>query len=97
MRATRPRVDKTAPVVVRLHETTGSARTGWDAALKAAVKTARGEVGEVIAVEIARQWADLGPRGMTRYHVNVKVAYRQALAPPKRETRPRLDGHKKAK
>ena len=85
MRATRPRVAKTAAVVVRLHETTGSARTGWAAALKAAVKTARGEVGEPIAVEIARQWADLGPRGIARYHVNVKVAYRQALAPPKRK------------
>ena len=87
MRATRPRAAKAAtpPVVVRLHETTGSARTGWDAALKAAVKTARAEVGEPVAVEIARQWADLGPRGITTYHVSAKVAYRQALAAPKRE------------
>ncbi len=86
MRATRQRAASSAkvPVVVRLHETTGSARTGWDAALKAAVKTARAEVGEPVAVEIARQWADLGPRGITTYHVSAKVAYRQALAAPKR-------------
>ena len=88
MRATRPKaasVAKAGPVVVRLHETTGSARTGWDAAVNAAVKTARGEVGEPLAVEIARQWADLGPKGITTYHVTVKVAYRQVLAPPKRD------------
>jgi hypothetical protein len=47
------------------------------------VKSAREEV-EPIAVEITRQWADLGARGITSYHVSVKVAYRQALAPPKR-------------
>ncbi len=87
MRATRQRaaraVAPTAPVVVRIHETTGVAKGGWDAALKAAVKSAREEV-EPIAVEIIRQWADLGPRGITSYHVSVKAAYRQALAPPKR-------------
>jgi hypothetical protein len=48
------------------------------------VKTARADVGDPVAVEIARQWADLGPKGITTYHVNVKVAYRQALAPPKK-------------
>ena len=88
MRATRPRAAKpgaaTAPVVVRIHEATGVAKTGWDAALKAAVKSARTEV-EPIAVEIARQWADVTPRGITGYHVSVKVAYREAIAPPKRE------------
>jgi flavin-binding protein dodecin len=88
LRATRPRTAKTpaarAPVVVRLHETTGSAKTGWDAALKAAVKAARAEHPEVIAVEITRQWADLSPRGLTAYHVNVKVAYREPLAAPKK-------------
>ena len=89
MRATRPRAGKTTPatasVVVRIHETTGVAKTGWDAALKAAVKDARAEVGEPIAVEISRQWADLTARGIARYHVSVKVAYRQAIAPPKRQ------------
>jgi hypothetical protein len=48
------------------------------------VKTARAEVGEPVAVEIARQWADLGPRGITTYHVSAKVAYRQTLAAPKK-------------
>ena len=89
MRATRPRAAKPAatgaPVVVRLHETTGVAKSGWDAALKAAVKVARDEVGDPIAVEITRQWADLSARGIASYHVNVKVAYRQAIAAPKRE------------
>ena len=85
MRATRPRAAKAvAPVVVRIHETTGVAKSGWDAALKAAVKDARTEV-DPIAVEITRQWADLSARGITSYHVSVKVAYRQAIAPPKRE------------
>ena len=88
MRATRPRAVKaraaSAPVVVRIHETTGVAKSGWDAALKAAVKDARTEV-EPIAVEITRQWADVSARGLTSYHVSVKVAYRQAITPPKRE------------
>jgi flavin-binding protein dodecin len=87
LRATRRRAGKPPEaepaLVVRIHETTGVAKSGWDAALKAAVKTAREEV-EPIAVEITRQWADLGARGITSYHVSVKVAYRQALAPPKR-------------
>jgi flavin-binding protein dodecin len=69
---------------VRIHETTGVAKAGWDAALKAAVKSAREEV-EPIAVEITRQWADLSARGIASYHVSVKVAYRQAIAPPKPE------------
>ena len=90
MRATRPKPASAARaaaasggVVVRIHDTTGSAASGWDAALKAAVKSARAEV-EPIAVEIVRQWADVSTRGIARYHVSVKVAYRQALAAPKR-------------
>jgi flavin-binding protein dodecin len=70
--------------VVRIHETTGVAKAGWDAALKAAVKSARAEIDEPIAVEITRQWADLSARGIASYHVSVKIAYRQAVAPPKR-------------
>jgi len=87
LRATRQRAAKAVepdrPLVVRIHETTGVAKAGWDAALNAAVKSAREEV-EPTAVEITRQWADLGPRGITSYHVSVKVAYRQKLEPPKR-------------
>jgi flavin-binding protein dodecin len=89
LRATRPRAAEAAvsakPVVVRIHETTGVAKAGWDAALKAAVKSARDDVDEPIAVEITRQWADLSPRGLTSYHVSVKVAYRQAIEAPKPE------------
>jgi flavin-binding protein dodecin len=89
LRATPRRAAKTpvtkSPVVVRLHETTGVANAGWDAALKAAVKSARADVDEPIAVEITRQWADLSARGIARYHVSVKVAYRQPVAAPKRE------------
>jgi flavin-binding protein dodecin len=88
LRATPRRAAKTAtaptPVVVRIHETTGDAKAGWDAALMAAVKSARAEVGDPLAVEITRQWADLSARGIASYHVSVKVAYRQAIAPPKR-------------
>ena len=86
MRATpRRTASRPAPGVVRLGEAEGSSRTGFDGALKAAVKAARAEIDDPIAVELARQWADLGPRGVTTYHVSVKVAYRQALAAPKRE------------
>jgi flavin-binding protein dodecin len=86
LRATRRRAASTAPadLVVRIHEATGVAKSGWDAALKAAVKNAREEV-EPIAVEITRQWADVTARGIASYHVSVKVAYRQPMAPPKRE------------
>ena len=89
MRATLQKAAKSAKpdagLVVRVHEATGTAKGGFDQALAAAVKAARAEVDAPIAVEIARQWADLSPRGITTYHVNVKVAYRQPLAPPKRE------------
>jgi hypothetical protein len=42
-------------------------------------------VTDPIAVEITRQWADLSARGITSYHVSVKIAYRQPIAEPKRE------------
>ena len=90
MRATRRKAAKPAGgVVVRVHEATGAATGGWDRALAAAVKAARAEVDAPIAVEITRQWADLSARGITSYHVNVKVAYRQRLASPKREAKKR--------
>ncbi len=88
MRATRRKAAKPlSGVVVRVHEATGSAKGGWDKALAAAVKAARAEVDAPIAVEITRQWADLSARGITTYHVNVKVAYRQPLAAPKGEAK----------
>jgi len=88
LRATRRKAAKPAAgVVVRVSEATGAAKGGWDQALAAAVKAARAEVDAPIAVEITRQWADLSARGIATYHVNVKVAYRQLLAPPKRESK----------
>lgn len=88
MRATRQRGASPA-LVVRLHEATGSARTGWDAALRAALRAARAEVDQPIAAEISRQWVDLGSRGVTTYHVNLKVAFRQSLQAPKAARRSR--------
>jgi flavin-binding protein dodecin len=87
LRATRRRAAKPgpSPLLVRIHEATGSSKTGWDAALKAAIKEARADVTDPIAVEITRQWADLSARGITRYHASVKIAYRQPIAEPKRE------------
>ncbi len=91
MRATRRKAGKPAKpaagVVVRVHEATGAAKGGWDQAIAAAVKSARAEVESPVAVEITRQWADLSSRGIATYHVNVKVAYRQRLAAPKREAK----------
>ena len=91
MRATLQKAAKSAKpdagLVVRVHEATGTAKGGFDQALAAAVKAARAEVDAPIAVEISRQWADLSARGIATYHVNVKVAYRQPLAPPKRESK----------
>ena len=88
MKATRRKAADPAPgVVVRVHETTGTAKGGFDQALAAAVKAARTEVDAPMGVEITRQWADLSARGIASYHVNVKVAYRQKLAAPKRESK----------
>lgn len=84
MRATRPKAGS-APTVVRLAEANGSSRTGFDAAMKAAMKNARAEADDAIAVEVIRQWADLTARGVGTYHVAVKVAYRQSLQAPKRD------------
>jgi flavin-binding protein dodecin len=88
LKATRRKAAKPAAgVVVRVEEATGTAKGGFDQALAAAVKAARAEVDAPIGVEITRQWADLSARGIASYHVNVKVAYRQPLAAPKREAK----------
>ena len=86
MRATRQRAGS-APTVVRLAEANGSSPTGFDAAMKAAVRKARAETDDAIAVEVTRQWADLTARGVGTYHVAVKVAYRQSLKAPQRSKR----------
>ena len=88
MRATRRRT-ASRDLVVRIAEASGSSRRSWDGALKAALRSARGEVDRPIGIELGRQWADLSPRGIATYHVAVKVAYRQGLGPSKRaRTRP---------
>ena len=63
--------------VVRVTEATGESPRGWDAAIVAAVKAS--EVKDPIGVEVVRMWAEWGGRKLSRYHVSVKVAYRQRL------------------
>ncbi len=71
--------------LVRLVEAQGSSRKGWDAAIADALRGAKDEIDSPIAVEVARQWADLDARGrIATYRVSVKIAHRQVLAPPRR-------------
>jgi len=76
----RPR--KSLTPVVRIIEAHGSARSGWEAAVKAAVKSVAAEVERPVAVEVDRLWADLDGSAIRLYRATVKVAYRQALGPP---------------
>lgn len=71
-----------ASSVVRVTEATGDSSRGWDPAIAAAVKAS--EVADPIGVEIVRMWAELKGRRLSRYHVTVKVAYRQKLKAPTR-------------
>lgn len=75
---------KPALSVVRILEAHGAARSGWEAAVKAAVKSVAAEAEHPVAVEVGRLWADLDGATIRMYRATVKVAYRQALAPPKR-------------
>lgn len=75
--ATRSRRRPAPASVVRLTEATGSSPRGWEAAVAAAVKAS--DVPDPIGVEVSRFWAEWDGRKLTRYHVTVKVAYRQAL------------------
>lgn len=68
--------------VVRLHEAHGSSRRGWEAAVAAAVRSARDEVPAPIAVEVDRQWAEVKGGAPSLFHVTVRIAYEQALVPP---------------
>ena len=62
--------------MVRLVEAQGDSAKSWDAAVLAAVKSAK--VKNPLGVEVGRLWAELeGPR-LARYHASVKVAYRQS-------------------
>lgn len=62
---------------MRLTEVSGDSPRSWDAAVAAAVKAC--EVSDPIGVEISRMWAEWNGRKLSRYHVTVKVAYRQSL------------------
>ncbi len=74
----RERSSRRAPAsAVRLTEATGSSSRGWEAAVAAAVKAS--DVRDPIGVEVSRFWAECDGRKLSRYHVTVKVAYRQAL------------------
>lgn len=70
----------TAPAsVVRVTEASGDAAKSWDAAVIDAV--AKSEVRRPVGVEILRMWAKWDGDKPSRYHVTVKVAYRQTLKP----------------
>ncbi|GAC1460085.1 MAG: hypothetical protein NVS1B1_06730 [Candidatus Limnocylindrales bacterium] len=80
-----------AALVVRIIEAHGSARSGWEAAVKAAVKSVAAEADRPVAVEVGRLWADLDGSAIRMYRATVKVAYRQALSPPPRAPRKRAN------
>jgi flavin-binding protein dodecin len=64
-------------LVVRLTEANGDSPKSWDAAIAAAVKAS--DVKAPLGVEVSRMWAEWGRGRLSRYHVTVKVAYRQTL------------------
>ena len=88
-RATRPRrrpSASTAPTAVRIHEAVGSSPRGWDAAVTDAVRGAKDDAPDPIAVEVGRLWADLdAKKAIKLFRASVKIAYREALVPPARE------------
>ncbi len=101
MRATRPRATpraKTAPSAVRVVEAVGSSARGWDAAVIDAVRGAKSDAPEPIAVEVGRLWADLDRKSAIRlYRASVKIAYRQDLRPPAPERAPTKTARKRTR
>ena len=65
--------------VVRIAEASGDSPKSWDAAVIAAVKAS--DVRRPVGVEILRMWAKWDGDRPSRYHVTVKIAYRQTLKP----------------
>jgi flavin-binding protein dodecin len=63
--------------VVRLTEANGDSPKSWDAAIAAAVKASG--MKDPLGVEVSRMWAQWSRGKLSRYHVTVKVAYRQTL------------------
>ena len=76
--ATRPSRTATASVV-RIVEAAGDSPKSWDAAVIAAVN--KSDVRRPVGVEVLRMWATWDGTKPSRYHVTVKVAYRQSLKP----------------
>ncbi|HYR93620.1 MAG TPA: dodecin domain-containing protein [Methylomirabilota bacterium] len=64
-------------LVVRVTEANGDSPKSWDAAIAAAVKAS--DVKAPLGVEVSRMWAEWGSGRLSRYHVTVRVAYRQTL------------------
>jgi flavin-binding protein dodecin len=62
-------------------EASGDSPRSWDAAVIAAVRSS--EVRQPVGVEVMRMWAKWDGGKPSRYHVTVKVAYRQTLKPPR--------------
>ncbi|TMC79942.1 MAG: dodecin domain-containing protein [Chloroflexi bacterium] len=82
----RPRKTATVgPAVVRLVEAEGDSTKSWDAAVLAAVRSAK--VKDPLGVEVGRLWAELDGSRLARYHASVKVAYRQSQRSTVRRTR----------
>jgi flavin-binding protein dodecin len=87
-RATRPRPTRRArptPTAVRVVDAVGSSPRGWDAAVTDAVRGAKDDAPDPIAVEVGRLWADLdAKRGIRLYRASVKIAYRLPVTGPPR-------------
>ena len=65
--------------VVRVVDASGDSPKSWDAAVVAAVKGS--DVRQPVGVEVTRMWAKWDGDKPSRYHVTVRVAYRQRLKP----------------
>jgi flavin-binding protein dodecin len=75
-----------APAAVRVHEAVGASTRSWDAAVTDAVRGAKKDAPDPIAVEVGRLWADLDAKQkIRRYRASVKIAYRQPVLAPPRE------------
>ena len=75
----RRRASPSPASVVRIVEANGDSAKSWDAAVIDAV--GKSDVRQPVGVEILRMWAKWNGRKPSRYHVTVKVAYRQTLKP----------------
>jgi len=64
----------------------GSSPRSWDSAVADAVRGAKEEAPDPIAVEVGRLWADLdAKRAISLFRASVRIAYRERLVGPARE------------